>query len=537
MDQLKRKNNSGFSTVEIMIALAIMTLVLTAVIVVIFSNQTFSIDSETNNEAMKLAQGLLEEQQALARKDFNLVNSSDDPIIDGIYTKNINVNTISDSDYLTKEVVATITWKNERGMDKTLELTTLISNFDSPVGGNTCDSDLMNNITSLPEDWTSPEIENSETDFAKLIGQDPLSKTYTITDVDAYGGYLYVTAGQTTGINDDTLFIFDVSDGENIEFLDSIDNASNVFYGLNTVRVAENPASNPIKTYAYAGSNTRSDYSTCSPNDPLTGKACSQLYIFDVSDPDSPSLQANLKLSSTPNITGQTQVNTLFYKNNYVFLGLGATTGPEFNIVDVHNPEDIPSGIYPVAGSFETQVGINALNVRNSFAYLGLANTSTPSTTEQELRILNVSSLSNPFPGDSLPYYGFNSDFGAGHGKSIALVGDKLYLSKTSPNTGFDLHILDNSNPASVLDELGGVDVVTSVNGVIVRDYLSFLLTNSELKIFRTDDPSDISSWGDVSLPVSGSATEPSMDCEGNRIYISSNDATGKGAIFIIKPE
>src|SRR3989344_2112660 len=135
----RRPMAEGFSTIELMIAMAIMVLVLTAVILVSFGNQSFLIGSQTNAEAMKIAQRLLEQEQALARKDFNLVNSIPQATED-IYKKEVFVKLLPD--FLTKEVKALITWKDERQLDKTLELTTLIANFETPVGGNTCDSTL-----------------------------------------------------------------------------------------------------------------------------------------------------------------------------------------------------------------------------------------------------------------------------------------------------------------------------------------------------------------------------------------------------------
>lgn len=516
-----RPTAEGFSTIELMVAMAILILILTAVVLVSFSNQSFSIGSQTGNEAMKLAQELLEEQQALARKDFNLVNSTLAPTQDDIYQKEVTVKLLPD--LLTKEVKAIINWKNERQVDKTLELLTLISNFESPAGGNTCDS-------TPTGDWTNPEIENTgETNFAALIGD--ASGTYPITDIDVYKEKLYVTVGQTTTNGQSTLYIFDISDPSEPDLLGSVDNAPSVTSGLNAVRVSEDPASSPTKTYAYAGSNTLANYSTC---DPVLDKSCAQVYIFNITNASSPTLSANLKLSTTPTITGQTRATSLSYKNGYVFTGLEATNGPEFNIVDVHNPQNIVGGSYVVSGSFETQVGINAINIKNNYAYLGLANNASE---PQELRTLNISSLSNPYPGPSAPYYGFNAATGAGHGKSIYIVGDKLYLGKTT-GADEDLHIIDNTDPATTLSDLGGSDLSTSVNGVIVRDYLSFILTNNNLRILRTDDESNITSWGSISLPTSGSATyEPSMDCEANRIYVSSNDAANKGYIYVIKPQ
>ncbi len=64
----------GFSTLEMLLAMSILILVLTAVILVSFGNQAMIIDSQTNAEALNIAQGLLEKAQPDSRKDFNLVN-------------------------------------------------------------------------------------------------------------------------------------------------------------------------------------------------------------------------------------------------------------------------------------------------------------------------------------------------------------------------------------------------------------------------------------------------------------------------------
>ena len=497
----------GFSTIELMIAMTIMVLVLTAVILVSFGNQSFLIGSQTNAEAMKIAQRLLEQEQALARKDFNLVNSIPQATED-IYKKEVFVKLLPD--FLTKEVKALITWKDERQLDKTLELTTLIANFETPVGGNTCDS-------TLSGDWTSPQIKNSVTDFATLVG-DP-DGVYTLSDVDAYKNKLYVTADSATDSESSTtlptLFVFDVSDPTDPDHKGDTDNAPTATLGLNAVRVSEDPAG---KTYAYAASNTSSDYSTC---DPVANRACGQFVIFDVSNQNNPSWATNLKVTSLTPVTGTNTGQSIFYKNGYVLLGLSSATGPEFHIVDIHNPDSWFGGthlLYPV-GSFEVGNWINEVAMRGTYAYLGTPNT-------QELQILD---LTNP---NSPALAGGFSD-GSGNGKGMYLVGNNLYFGKTT-GAGDDLFILDNTSPGATLPKLGGFDIGSSVNDIIVRDYLSFILTNNNLEIYRTDDPSNISFSVSIPLPASGSATEPSMDCEGNNIFVTSNDGSGRGELYII---
>lgn len=499
--------------------MTIMVLVLTAVVVVSFGNQSFLAGAETNAEAMNKAQELLEGTQAQARKDFNLVNNVASTT-DDIYEKAVSVRLLPD--LLTKEVRALVSWKGERMVAHMLELTTLIANFETPFGGNTCSSNLSG-------DWAVPSIENGTTDFATLVGD--TAGMYTISDLDAYQGKLYVTASNTSGPAKPTFFVFDISNPADPSLLGSIDNegaGGTVRAGLNAVRVAEDPASSPVKTYAYAANAYSANYSTCNP---VNTRNCGQLAIFDVTNPATPALGANLMLASTtaPFVTGNWIGNSLFYKNGYLLLGLAKAggTGPEFHIIDVHNPTLMFGGLHLLfsVGSYAVGNDVNAITMRGTYAYVVTPNT-------QELQTLNMTD-----PSSLTRAGGFNSGAGAGNGKSLYLVGNNLYLGKTVPNAGADFHILDNTVPGAALTELGsGIGLPSSANAIIVRDYLSFILINSALRIYRTDNPANIGPWGSLALPVSGSATEPSMDCEDNRLYISSNDGTGHGALYVVKP-
>jgi type II secretory pathway pseudopilin PulG len=552
MDELvknKKSRNSGSLTIELMIALAIMVLILSAVVMVSFTNQNFLIDSQTNAEALKIAQGLIEEQQALARKDFNLVNpvplsyedtldSDDCPsdfIVDDIYRKRVCVVTDPENkgEYFNKLVTAIVEIDNGRNV-KPIKLSAAITNFNNAIGGNTCDSVLSGN-------WKNPKIINEDnSDFAKLIG-DPTG-IYTLSDVDAYRYYdavnekyesrLYVTATKATNENGEdanlsTLFIFDTTNKKNPDLLGHIDSAPNTPFGLNAIHVSEDPASDPPRTYAYTANAYECDPTSAS-------LACDgQLYIFDVTDPDNITISAKLKIDSlkpgiSSAIRGVTSGASIFYKNGYIFLGLTKNDGPEFHILDVHKTSSITDNLaYSSLGSYEVGSEVNAIYVKNNYAYIA-------SPDDLELKILDISTLSDPDDGSSGgSSYGFNSSEGAGHGKSIYIVGDKLYLGKTVPNIGNDFHILDNRNPKSVLSELtapGSTNMPSSVNSIIVRSNLGFFLTNSDLEIFDIGDPTNMdpvtisAPLETVEIPTGGSpSAEPSMDCEGNYFYITSN--------------
>src|SRR3989338_8832276 len=75
-----RKFNQGMSTLEILIAFAVVILCVSAVIMVVFGNQSVAVDLVTNNEAIFKGQALLEKARADSREDFTSIEDCDDDI-------------------------------------------------------------------------------------------------------------------------------------------------------------------------------------------------------------------------------------------------------------------------------------------------------------------------------------------------------------------------------------------------------------------------------------------------------------------------
>jgi prepilin-type N-terminal cleavage/methylation domain-containing protein len=523
MEQLKN-NQKGFSTLELMIAMAIIVMVLSAVVMTSFGSQAFLVNSQTNEEAMKIAQKMIEQEEGLTRKDFNLVNATTNnetdttgycPTItvngtelkfirysaEDVYCERIDVNEKT-PEYTTKEVTARVTWKDERGNwkddDHMMKLTTLVTNFNSAEGNDTCNS-------SLSGDWTNPKIEYIPTLSGKKI-----------TDIDAYRGKLYVTVNNTSGNTDSTLFVFNIdtsSDPNNpkLTLIDSVDN-STVSAGLNAVVVAGH--------YVYVANGYGADFNTCA-----VGGNCAQLQIFDINNLHAAPI--NLKIPGVFGKGGQSIGDSIFYKNNYIFLGLaktgvnpdtGASNGPEFNIIDVHNP------LHPflVSGnSYSVGNAVNSIYVKNQYAYLATPN------NNQELTVLDLDDMSK-----SVKY---DTPGNSGNGKSIYTVGDNLYLGKTVSSTNNEFMVLNNSYPLYINKNNpspASMDIGASVNGLIVRDYLAFLLTNNELNIVNIKNPENITNFtSPVNLPNSSSSGSSSIDCEGNYIYAATNS---NGGLYII---
>ena len=493
----QRSFRGGFLTLEVMIALVLMVLSITAVIVVSFGNQDMLVGGATNAEGVQKGQELLEQAEALARKDFNLVN----PVAtttNGIYHSSLSVELPSPLDYFSKKITAHVTWTDERHIPHQVSLSSVVTNFPNALGGDTCNS-------ALSGDWAHPQIANTLTDFAQLA--EDSGGIYPITEVNAYKGKLYVTVNNT-GRNTETFFIFNIDNPANPTLIAKRDNDVNAT-GLNAVTVAAHTSDS--KTYAYVAS--------------ASSFPKGQLQIFDVSDAFTPHLvyfpdgNTVFKIATTTVTGGGSQGvgNTIFYQDGYIYLGLTKpTSGPEFNIIDVHDPTN-PSWV----GGFTVGKTVNAIDVRGNYAYLALA-----TTNGQELIVLDISNPASP-----TQVGGFNAVVGAGRGKSISLVGDKLYVGETAPNAGPEFYVLNSGTPGDP-QMIGSQEIGQSVNGLIVRDSLAFLLTNSELNILNIANPNTITAFAPaLTLPGSGPSGGSSLDCEGNVLYAGTNS---NGKLYVI---
>ena len=198
MDQLKK----GFSTLEMMMAMAIVVIVASAALVASFGGQDFLVGGRTNVEALRMAHALIEQEQALGRKDFKLVVATSSAEINApiTYQKQVTVTntTIAGTsvpDYFTKKVTATVSWMGQYGIAHNVSLSALITNFQGAVGGDTCSS-ILTDASGNHGNWKSPVTANAS--LATLVGDANVNAPYQITDIDAYQGKLYVTVATSS---------------------------------------------------------------------------------------------------------------------------------------------------------------------------------------------------------------------------------------------------------------------------------------------------------------------------------------------------
>ncbi len=126
----------GFSTLEVLIAVAILVLALTAVVGVSFINQSLVSDNQTSEEALNKAQALLEKEQALVFSVVGTQAGIDDGTVltDGIYQTRVQVITPWKLDGVTddadvKKIIATVSWTGDHNRAESTQLSALVTNY------------------------------------------------------------------------------------------------------------------------------------------------------------------------------------------------------------------------------------------------------------------------------------------------------------------------------------------------------------------------------------------------------------------------
>lgn len=490
---------SGFITLEILIAFAVVILSIGAVVMIAFGNQSVSVDGEINNEAIFKAQSLLEKTRADSRSDFNLVN----PILphpdpNNFYTESLDV---VQKDLFTKKVTSTISWQSA-GRSLFTTFTTLLTNRNST---NTCSSVLPNALG-----WKNP----AHYEFPFISGT-------SIADLDIFNNKLYIVASNTQNKTDQSFFVLqpDNDSSRNPTMLGGVDNNIKSVAGLNSLKVFGN--------YAYVANAYGADFTNCTQ-----AGNCSQFQIIDISNPASPVVVKSVKVPGVTGKGGKAIGMSIFYKKGYVYLGLSKTeSGPEFNVFDVGGG-GFGSPTSPVwKGGYRVSNAVNDIFVEGNYAYLATPNSNN-------LIILDISKSDNPiFVSGYTPPNGLNG------GEHIYVVGNTVYLGRTFGADEFQILNVSNPKEVSLIAKMDiGTSNKTTVHGLLIRDYLAFIFTLDQFQVWNISNPNNIEPWTSdgtkntflsaLSLGGNGIA----IDCEGDRIYAALSQSSGPDNLTAIVP-
>lgn len=448
----------GFSLIEILIAMALATMTMAAVVIFIGGDQSLGTDALVNIEALHKAQDLVEQVAATARITYSSVAASSvTDCSDGVcYSKSVTIPT-SYSTQCQSAVVGTVSWTGTQNRALSVSATTTITNIPEmlALGGNCL-------ITPPLSGWTGPQRFASDTySPGKPTGIAILKRlAYLGTDASPFF-YIVDTKGASLGQTGGLFSVFV--------------NGFNAQNQINALTAAHYSLMN--KDYVFAAMDT----------------ATNQLRVINVTSNTEPFGAATTSLSSC--VAGSNPEGwAIYYYDKKLYFVTRRTAGPEFHIFDVSAPESPAE--YAIGGvtckGFELNSTVESLvikdqvvgGVKKRYAYMAT------DLESKELRVLDVTNPLNP-----VELIAANQDLpGSQDGSSLYSVGNKLYLGRLSAS-GPDLYVFNISDPSTGLITLGSKDIGTSVTGITVAGKFAFLATtkaNQEFQVWNVANESFI---------------------------------------------
>lgn len=490
----RRLWRGGFSTLELLIAFAVLTLSITAVVVVVFGNQAIAIDTQTNIEALGKAEAQLEQARALSRSDFNSVNTTSVSSPSGPLTYEEQL-AVTDVTQCRKEAKSTVTWA-EGARQLHVDLATILTDVAGFLAlGGDCPIDA-------PSDgWNPPVLYASDTiSPGKLNAIDALKK------IAYLGGdkipYFYIADTRATMLGDDhfhnpPIISFDNSFNAAGDQLDEI-------YDLDAYE--DLSAGN---TYVFLA----------------TASSTAQLVVLDVTDIHNPKIAKNpmgiFAKRKLNNVAGSYPEGwRLYYYDKRVYIVTRETSGPEFHIFNVSDPTD-PTEIGPgtkLKGCTPPNgTTANALLVRDGIAYFA---------DDKAACELMVYDVSDPLH----PAYLANASVdlpGTTNGLSLFLLGNKLFFGREKSSGSPELYIFDATDPKNAsggLPQIGATDphkeLNTDITDIYVVGKFGFLATpadsSNDFKVWDFSNPESIQS---INLTFNFGNKPSVIDYDSNFVY------------------
>ncbi|MDR3546718.1 MAG: hypothetical protein P4M11_00330 [Candidatus Pacebacteria bacterium] len=481
-----------------MLALTTLSAALTGVMLVGIGLPDAVADGSREITAMQRASLLMDTAYTIAFNNFASVASIASSTTSGI-TTSLTILLLPDgSDYLT----STAEWHDAHNSERYSILHGIITNYKSATK-NSCNDVLLGN-------WNKPQVQTYALSSGGLI-QSGVPGAHPISVLAVNGTTLAVGISTTSSKTDPSLFLFDLSLGRP-SYLGSIDNASSTTQGINGIALSSG--------YAYVANAARADFSTCK-----AGPSCSQMQIFNVGNARSITDVADVELATaTPPFAvgsdGQSIGKSIAYANGYAYLGTaktGAANGDEFNVFNVQNPQS------PVwLGGFSVGRSINRIVIHGTYAYLA---------TDDSSRELIVLDVHDPTHISQVGTYDAPGAANFGYGNDLAYQNTTLALGRTYSPNGPGLSILSIASTAPSListENIASPSNPASVEAMLMRSFLLFVLTNTSLEFFDIKNPYNPVPYADtLTLPFGSVGTD--ITCQANTIFVSSVGADQTG--------
>lgn len=233
-----------------------------------------------------------------------------------------------------------------------------------------------------------------------------------------------------------------------------------------------------------------------------------QFAVIDVTDARNPLLVASSSLPGVDPAGSFPQAFRLRYYDGTVYVAARETAGPELHAFDVSDPR------HPVhLGSAAINITLNDMDIRaedsKRFLYAASARDSSELAVfdvTDPVRMTEVAARRVDLPG-------------AQDGRSVAILGDRAYLGRSSNTGGPEFVVLDIS--ASMPTVVGSGEVSTHVTGIYPVGETAFLAatpdgrTGRRIEVWSTKDatPARASSYALPSLAPRG------IDYDGASLY------------------
>lgn len=434
----------GSSLVEVLIALTIFSLTISASVMVFFGGQGFVAESLTTRKGMEKAHDGAEALRAIRDKQWSTLTTgthgfaflssgswivTDTPDLSDGYTRKASISVDVDG---IKHVDITVSWQQPPQGTKSLTLHETLAPPDQGLYG----------------DWTNPCILSTADGGSGSKG----------TDVFYANARAYVTSSAVAA-NKEDLFIFNVASSRSPSLLGSL----NVEQGAKAVTVSGN--------YAYIIEENSPDF-----------------FVIDVSAPSTPVQKAKITL------TGGSSGRYVMARGNYVYATTASSSaGPEFFVIDVTDP------LAPaVVATQEFGFDINEVSVLQNTAYLA---------TSSDTKELIAMDITNPLAPTELGSYDApgTADGSAVHAKSKIRVyftrnvsdEDELYVLDTSNPVAI------TSRGSTDVSEKVHTIIAT---GILA--FIGTADTNEEFQAYYVRDPLNVTEYGDLNFSNIGTGAD-----------------------------
>ena len=453
MNNILKKNiyqEQGLATLEILIAMALIVVVISSVVPLVSGGQSTLIGSQINQEALYMAQTLLENARAAAAADFSALVTTP-AASDGAYQTQTTVEPVLTTQ-CAKNVTSTVGFNtNNQALATSISTKIADPKTATALGGN-CD------FNSPQGDWKNPALWALST----IAAAKP-------TAIESLNNMVYLTGDKAP-----YLFIANTKEavqGSHGNLFTPFANNFTDDRKLNDIAVARYPDG---ATYAFVARNL--------PEDPLLPAL--QFEVIDVTDASNPVSKAKRSLARINPDGSYPEGWRVYYYDKKVYIVTRETAGPELHIFDVENPTnpvEIGLGIELNRTVEDLVISQKTISGTNHY-YIYLA-------TDKNSAPLSMYDITYPWSGNAkvLEITSAEPSFsGTQDGQSIFILGTKLYFGRMS-SKGAEVFIFNISNPASgsTLPLIASANVGSSVTGIFASGTLMFLATDHSQRGFQ----------------------------------------------------